>query len=226
LKAAKRAGQGDHKVITRRNAFLLAAVLLAAGIGGSLTLRAENPTGAPPSAPAPAPQAGHLFGIVTDKNDKGLTVKSDDPTAVTHFPRPEQNQAVGKVWPTIFPDHLVEVAYNMVDGKPVLTGLKLASPTKGSGTETGILMDRKAEGPKIYVDVKVGKNPTMRFVPNWDNSIKAYRKDTVGAMAAANIGDKVEIGWIADPERVHLTGIRVVAKAPAANTPASKPAGS
>ena len=84
------------------------------------------------------------------------------------------------------------------------------------------------EGQWCWIEVKDGKNPTLRFVPYWDPKTKGQNKDVVDQIAAANIGDKVTVDWAADGERLHLTGVKVVAKAtPAPSStpsPMSKPA--
>lgn len=204
-------------MITRMRAFLLVVVFLATCICGSSMLTAEGPTRAA-SAPTSAPKAGHLFGIVTDKNAKTIVVKPNDSNSTMSFQQPEENKAVATVWKTIFPDHVVELKYDTIDGQMVVTNLRLNSPIAGTGKVTGTITD-KSQGMKTYVEVKSGNGPTARFVPMWDVSTKGYKKASVDAIAAANIGDKVEVTWIADPERVHMTALQVLTKA------TSKPVG-
>lgn len=209
--------------MTAKNLFVrvLAAVLLTGGVYAAATLAADDTSKTPASGPSAA-KAGHIVGIVTDKNEKTLVVKPDDPNGTMTFPRPE-NKAVAALWKTFFPDHVVDVNYDMVSGQPVMTGLKLVSPVSGSGKVTGILTEKNTSN-KTYVEVKAANAPTARFVPMWDPSAKGYKKASVDAITAANVGDKVEVSWIADFERVHMTALQVVTKAaaaPAATTPAA-----
>ena len=208
---------------------VLSAILLTGGVYGAIALAADAPKGTAdgPSAgqPASAPAPGKVVGIVIEKGAKDITVKPEGVKMPVLFHLPEQDAAITATLKTIFPDNLVAIDGKMGKGQPVVTGIKLIMPKGQSGTIAGTVMD-KGSGQKLYIDVKPADGYTQRYVPNWDPAAKGWLKDMVAAIAAANVGDKVEVQWTYPwAERIRIVGLKVTAKAGAPKGATSKPAG-
>jgi hypothetical protein len=113
---------------------------------------------------------------------------------------------------------LVKVAWQLEEAKRRIVSLEVIAPVEKSGTVTGTVV---AKG-ETWIDVtpdKVGdkQGPTERYWPRWIGGMPkdggGLDKDMLRAIAAAKVGDKVEIKWMYD-ERKRVVQLTVTVPAP------------
>jgi len=166
-----------------------------------------------PSRPGPSAK---VFGIVTARSDKDITIKTEGEDEAKRYllapaggaPSADLKTALKMVFPTNL------VVFQAQDGQePVLTGiLAMHSKTRqGMTTGTIVAVDSKATMPNF--DVKPsGRGHTERYVPRWDVKAKSMDKNLVQIINGLNVGDKVKISWTYD-ERKRAVQIVVTSKA-------------
>ena len=190
---------------------VVVGVILAVGCCGTQWLQAAE------KKPVRAAAAGDkVFGIVTAKTDKDITIKAEGEDEAKRYllapqggtPKADLQAALKMVFPT----NLV-VFQAQGDQDPVLTGIQaIHSKTRvGMATGTVVAMDSKAQMP--YFDLKPGgKGHTERYVARWDMAAKSADKKLVQMIAGLKVGDKLKVAWFYD-ERKCATQIQVTAKA-------------
>lgn len=175
-------------------------------------------------APTSAPQAGKVVGIVVAKNSKEITIKPEGASKPVRCIIPEKDEAIAAALKAIFPTNLVEMEGKIVNRRAVLTSIRVIIPPEGSGTVTGIVVEKQTKGPNVYIDVKPSNGGyTERYMPDWENG--GWKKDIVAAIAGANVGNKVDISWTyPGAERKRVVGLKIVPRNATPHGPASKPA--
>ncbi|MCY2931598.1 MAG: hypothetical protein NTV86_19325 [Planctomycetota bacterium] len=144
-----------------------------------------------------------MVGIVVAKNSKEITIKPEGASKPVRCIIPEKDEAIAAALKAIFPTNLVEMEGKIVNRRAVLTSIRVIIPPEGSGTVTGIVVER--------------------YMPDWENG--GWKKDIVAAIAGANVGNKVDISWTyPGAERKRVVGLKIVPRNATPHGPASKPA--
>ncbi len=190
---------------------VVVGVIVAVGFRGTQSLQAAE------KKPLPAAAAGDkVFGIVTAKTDKDITIKAEGEDEAKRYRLAPQGGApkadLQAALKMVFPTNLV-VFQAQGDQDPLLTGIQAMHSKTRVGTATGtiVAVDSKAQMP--YFDLKPsGKGHTERYVARWDMAAKSVDKRLVQIIAGLNAGDKIKVAWFYD-ERKRATQIQVLGKA-------------
>jgi hypothetical protein len=176
---------------------------------------------------APEPKGGKVVGILTHfeynwtkanspKADTRLSLKAEGEKESVNYLLALPNKAVDPKLEValrkVFPSNTVSMEWEMRDGKKLVTKIAVLTPTSGQGVKRGIVMARDAGS----VDLK-GEDRgdlTVRYVVPWDAKAKAPNPGLVKALQGVNVGDRVAITWIANPERLWVTQVKIVSSAP------------
>lgn len=201
----------------------LTGSLLCLGFGGAAGQMTEGAK----TQPEPASKGGKVVGILTHfeynwtkangpKPDTRLSLKAEGEKESVDYllalPNesvdPKLEQALRKV----FPSNTASVQWEMRDGKRVVTKVEVLTPTKGQGVKRGTIVAREAG----FVDLKGDSRGdlTVRYVVPWDPKAKGPNPTLAAALQKLNIGDKVDVGWSANPERVWVNQVKLASPAP------------
>jgi hypothetical protein len=187
---------------------------------GTLLTACLSPAHAADNKPPQAAKPGEkIFGIVTAKSDKSITIKIEGEDEAKSYSLSNKGGApkadVQAALKMVFPTNLVVFQFQG-DQDRLLTGIQAMHSKTRTGTTAGtvVAVDPKAGMP--FIDVKpAGKGHTERYVARWDPATKSCDKKLVQIIGGMNPGDKVKIGWYYD-ERKRAVQIQVVGKAKAA----------
>ena len=202
---------------------VLSVAALSVGVWGVRVLQAE-----PPKTPAIAPASGKVTGIVTDKKDNEIMVKAEGEAEAKPYllaaPGATQSATVQAGMKSVFASNLVVLEWKMQQDQMVLTAIHSIMPKERVGMVTGIVVACDPGGLKgvAYIDVKPAQGPTERYWPGFSPAAKGFDPETVKAIAAVKVGDKVSVAWYTD-ERKRVKKVTVVAPAPAKPAESPKP---
>lgn len=220
------------RISTRAFRVVMIGVLLWLGLGSVTDL-----LGAPPtrrgSAPMTAAEGGELVGILTHfeynwtkingpQPDTRLSLKAEGEADPVDYLLALPNEAVDPNLELslrkVYPSNTVAMKWEMRDGKRLVTKIAVLTPTSGQGTMPGIVTARD----KGYLDLKSGGRPplTVRYVVPWDARANGPTPAVADSLERLAVGDKVIVTWSANPERLWVHQVTLVARAPV-----SKPAG-
>ena len=172
-------------------------------------------------------EGGKLTGIITHfeynwtkvhgpKPDLRLSLKaegeSDSVDYVLALPDQKVDPKLEVALQKVFPSNTATLQWEMRDGKRLVTKVAIISATSGQGNIVGTVMAR-GDG---YLDVKgvARQAVTARYV------IARPTPALSSAVKDLNVGDKIKLTWIANPERMFFTQVQLISRAPA-----TKPAG-
>jgi hypothetical protein len=198
--------------MTSRFVSALAGAVLAVYVCGTPSSQAAEKK----SARAGASQGDKVFGIVTGKTDKDITIKAEGEDEAKHYllatpgsaPKADLQAALKMVFPT----NLV-MFQTQGEQDPVLTGIQAIHSKTRSGMVTGTVVAVDADPKWPTFDVKPGsQGHTERYVARWDMAAKSVDKKLAQIIAGLNVGDKVKVAWSYD-ERKRATQIQVIGKA-------------
>ena len=197
--------------VARSFASIVAGMVLVCGFC-AICLSAQ-----PAEKKADRPNAGDkLFGIVTAKTEKDITIKAEGETEAKRYLLAPQGGApqadLQAALKMVFPTNLV-MFRSQGEQAPVLTGIQaIHSKTRfGMSMGTVVAVDANPQWPTF--DVKPsGRGPTERYVAVWNPATKSVDQRLTQAITGLNVGDKVKVAWSYD-ERKRATQIRVTAKA-------------
>lgn len=175
------------------------------------------------TAPSEAPAKGTTVGILVAKGDAWMQVKGEtDKEAIRYIPfwrggmpadggGPDKEiVAAIKKLPV---SNLVEVAWEVQEKSRRIVSVKIIAPEKKEGTVDGVVT---AKGEN-WIDVKPKDGPTERYMARWIGGMPkdggGMDKAMVAAIAAAKLGDTVQVKWLFD-ERKRAVSLTVTAPAP------------
>jgi len=191
---------------------VLAGAVLAIGFCAVPSLQAAERK---PSQ-AGASQGGRVFGIVTAKTDKDITIKAEGEDEAKRYLLAPQGGApkadLQAALKMVFSTNLV-MFQAQGEQDPVLTGIQaLHSKTRfGMAMGTVVAVDADPKWPTF--DVKPGsQGHTERYVAVWNPATKSVDQRLAQIITGLNVGDKVKVAWSYD-ERKRATQIQVTAKA-------------
>lgn len=201
----------------------LACVLLCLGVENATALRAQDLK----TERGTAAEGGKVVGILTHfeynwtklhgpKPDTRLSLKAEGEKESVDYLLALPNEAVSPklelALRKVFPSNTVSMQWEMRNGKRLVTQVAMLTPTSGQGVKRGTVMalgtgslDLKGEGRG---DV------TVRYVAPWDPKAKGPNPALVGALQRLNVGDRVAVTWIANPERLWLLQVKLVSPSP------------
>jgi len=113
----------------------------------------------------------------------------------------------------VFPSNTVSMQWEKRKDKRLVTKIAVLTPTSGRGVKRGIVVARDAG----YVDLK-GERPkdlTVRYIVPWDAKAKGPNPALANALKRLQVGDRVVVSWIANPERLWVTQVKRLSPAPA-----------
>lgn len=180
------------------------------GFCGELSLRAAEKSASKPKA------GSKVFGIVTAKTDKDITIKAEGEDEAKRYllapqggtPKADVQAALKMVFPT----NLV-VFQAQGDQDPVLTRIQAIHSKARTGTATGTVVAVDANPKWPTFDLKPsGRGHTERYVARWDMAAKSVDQKLAKIIAGLSVGDKLKVAWFYD-ERKRATQIQVTAKA-------------
>ena len=189
----------------------IVGAILAVGFCGTQSLQAAE------KKPVRAAEAGgKVFGIVTAKTDKDITIKTEGEEEAKRYLLASQGGApkadLRAALKMVFPTNLV-VFQAQGDQDPVLTGIQALHSRTRTGMVMGTVVAVDADPKWPTFDLKPGgKGHTERYVARWDMAAKSVDKKLAQIIAGLNVGDKLKVAWFYD-ERKHATQIQVTAKA-------------
>jgi hypothetical protein len=108
--------------------------------------------------------------------------------------------------------------WEMRNGKRLVTKIAVLTPAGGRGVIRGIVM--ACDGGSLDLKAENRGSITVRYVVPWDVKAKGPNPVMASELQRLNVGDKVMVAWIANPERMWVNQVKLVSRAPA-----SKPAG-
>jgi hypothetical protein len=202
-----------------------------AAVTGLSAQAPKTPANPPANPPAKTSEGdgkgdGKVVGILTHfeynwtkahgpKPDTRLSLKAEGETESVDYLLALPNEAVDPkleaILKKVFPSNTATVQWEMRNGKRLVTNVKVLTPTGGQGVKRGTVIARDAG----YVDVK-GENRgdlTIRYVVPYDVKAKAPKPALSAAIQRLNVGDRVAVTWIANPERVWASQVKVVSAA-------------
>jgi hypothetical protein len=190
----------------------LAGAVLAIYVCGVPSLQAAEKK----SARAGAAQGDKVFGIVTGKTDKDITIKAEGEDEAKRYLLAPQGGApktdLQAALKMAFPTNLV-MFQSQGEKDPVLTGIQAIHSTTRVGAVAGTIVAVDAKAQMAHFDVKPsGGGHTERYVPRWDMAAKSVDKKLAQIITGLSVGDKVKVAWSYD-ERKRATQIQVIAKA-------------
>ena len=165
---------------------------------------------------AGAAQGGKVFGIVTAKTDKDITIKAEGEDEAKRYLLAPQGGApkadLQAALKTVFPTNLV-MFQSQGEQDPVLTGIQAIHSKTESGTVTGTVVAVDANPKWPVFDVRpASRGHTERYVAAWNPATKSCDQRLVQIIAGLSVGDKVKVAWSYD-ERKRAIQIQVVGKA-------------
>ena len=190
----------------------LAGLVVAVAFCGTQSLQAAEKK----PARAGASQSDKVFGIVTAKTDKDITIKAEGENEAKRYLLAPQGgtpkadlQAALKI---VFSTNLV-VFQAQGDQDPVLTGIQAIHSKTRFGKSTGTVVAVDADPKWPTFDVKPsGRGPAERYVTAWNQATKTVDQRLAQIITGLNVGDKVKVAWFYD-ERKRATQIQVTTKA-------------
>ena len=188
----------------------LCGTALAVTFCGTPVLRAAE------KKAARAKVGAKVFGIVTAKTDKDITIKAEGETeAKLYLLAPQGGAPKADVQATlkmVFPTNLVVFQFQG-EQDPVLTGIQAIHSKTRVGTVTGTVVAVDANPKWPTVDLKPsGRGHTERYVAVWNPATKSVDQKLAKIIAGLNVGDKVKVAWFYD-ERKRATQVQVTGKA-------------
>jgi hypothetical protein len=191
---------------------VVAGAILAVGLFGTPSLQAAEKK----PVRAGAAQGGKVFGIVTAKTDKDITIKAEGEDEAKRYLLAPQggapNADLQAALKTVFPTNLV-MFQSQGDQDPVLTGIQAIHSRTRFGTVTGTVVAVDANPKWPVFDVRpASRGHTERYVAAWNPATKSCDPRLVQIIAGLNVGDKVKVAWSYD-ERKRATQIQVVSRA-------------
>jgi hypothetical protein len=196
----------------------LAPIILVGGLAGVVALPALGQE----KAPRAAAKGGKMFGIVTAKTDKDITVKAEgqQEPQVYRYASPSGGGTSAELKAAlkmVFVSNLVVLQAKGED-EPVLTSIQAIHSKARSGVTSGTVVAVEPAGagnnrnmPSLDVKPNV-RGPTERYVTRWDPATKGWDKSLLQILAGLKVGDKVKIAWSYD-ERKRAVQIRVTGQA-------------
>jgi hypothetical protein len=168
-----------------------------------------------PARPA-ASQGEKVFGIVTAKTDKDITIKAEGEDEAKRYLLAPQGGApkadVQAALKMVFVTNLV-VFQSQGEESPVLTGIQAIHSKTRVGTTGGTVVAVDANPKWPVFDLKPGgRGHTERYVAVWNPATKSVDQKLAKIIAGLNVGDKVKVNWFYD-ERKRAVQIQVTAKA-------------
>ncbi len=192
-------------------ASVLIGVILSVGFCGTQSLQAAE------KKPARAAAAGDkVFGIVTAKTDKDITIKAEGENEAKRYllaprgsaPRADLQVALKMVFPT----NLVEFKFQGEEDR-VVTGIQAIHSKTRTGTATGTVIAVDADPKWPTFDLKPsGRGHTERYVAVWNPATKSVDQKVAKIISGLNVGDKLRVAWYYD-ERKRAAQIQVTSKA-------------
>jgi hypothetical protein len=191
---------------------VVGGAILAVGLCGTPTLEAAEKK----PVRAGAAQGGKVFGIVTAKTDKDITIKAEGEDEAKRYLLAPQggvpSDSLQAALKAVFPTNLV-VFQSQGEQDPVLAGIQAIHSRTRFGTATGTVVAVDANPKWPVFDVKPGgRGHTERYVAAWNPATKSCDQRLVRIIAGLNVGDKVKVAWFYD-ERKRATQIQVVSRA-------------
>ena len=168
------------------------------------------------SARAGAAQGGKVFGIVTARTDKDITIKAEGENEAKRYllapkggaPKADLQAALKLVFPT----NLVTFQ-SQGEQEAVLTGIQAIHSKTRFGTVAGTVVAVDANPKWPVFDVKpASRGHTERYVAAWNPATKSCDPRLVQIIAGLSVGDKVKVAWSYD-ERKRAMQIQVIGKA-------------
>lgn len=205
---------------TRVAPLTLVGAALCLGVGSVPDLRADGPVA------QPATEGGTAVGILTHfeynwtkvngpKADTRVSLKAEGEAKAVDYVLALPGDPVAPGLETslrkVFPSNTVSLQWETKNDKRLVTKITVLTPTSGRGVKTGTVVARDAG----YVDLK-GENRgdhTTRYVVPWDAKAKAPNPALSAAVQGLNVGDRVALGWNANPERLWVSQVQVVSRA-------------
>lgn len=191
---------------------ILAGLILLTGVCVLPSLQAAEKK----PSPAGAAQGGRVFGVVTAKTDKDITIKAEGETESKRYllapggeaPKGDFQAALKMV----FSNNLVMFQFQG-EQNPVLTGIQAIHSKTRVGMTAGTVVAVDADPKWPVFDVKPsGQGHTERYVARWDPATKSVDQKLSQIIAGLTVGDKVKVAWFYD-ERKRATQIQVTGKA-------------
>ncbi len=191
---------------------ILSGALLASGL--CVTLPVAH--AAEKKAAHPGPDAKVVFGIVTAKTDKDITIKAEGEKDARRYllaPKGGTPKAdVQTALKIVFPTNLVMFQFQG-EQDPVLAGIQALHSKARVGMAAGTVVAVDADPKWPTFDLKPsGRGHTERYVAVWNPATKSVDQRLVQIIAGLNVGDKLKVAWFYD-ERKRATQIQVTAKA-------------
>ncbi len=172
-----------------------------------------------PKPPAP-PTKGTTIGILTAKGEHWIEVKAKDGTA-RYFPLwraataaapAGPDQAMLKTLKELRLANLVEVIWELQEERRRIVTVRLLAPAAQDGTVTGVVTAKTQE----WIEVTPADGPAERYTPRWIAGAEQggnLEKAIMQAIAAAQVGDTVQITWKYD-ERKRIISLKFVMTEP------------
>jgi hypothetical protein len=184
-----------------RKVSVLALVTLVCALCYAIALWAQE---------KPAPTGGTVIGILTAKGETWIEVKAEgEKEAVRYVPfwhggTPNQgggfDRQMIEIIKKIPVSNLVKLTWQMQEHRRIVS-LETIVPKEKSGTVVGRVVAKS----EAWVDVKPEGGPTERYLPRWSggapNAGGSLNRDTLRAIAALTIGQKVRIQWTYDERK-------------------------
>lgn len=212
-------------IVTRIAPTVLASFVLFLGTATFTDLLAEGQETKPGTASEP--EGGKVVGILTHfeynwtkvntpKPDTRLSLKAEGEKESVNYLLALSDKAVDPKLEValrkVFPSNTVSMEWELRNGKKLVTKIAVLTPTSGQGVKLGTVMARDAGS----IDLK-GENRedlTVRYVVPWDAKAKGPNPGLVKALQGLNVGDRVAVTWIANPERLWVSQVKLVSSAP------------
>jgi hypothetical protein len=166
---------------------------------------------------AARPGAGDkVYGIVTAKTDKDITIKAEGEDKAKRYLLAPQGGApkadLQAALKMVFGTNLV-VFQAQGDQDPVLIGIQAIHSKTRVGTVAGTVVAVDADPKWPTFDLKPsGRGHTERYVAVWNPATKGVDQKLAKIIAGLNVGDKLKVAWFYD-ERKRATQIQVASKA-------------
>jgi len=201
---------------------VLAASILAGGIWGGLSLRAEEPKAPRTGGTGSAAKSGSVTGILTDKTDKYIMVKPEGAKEPQRFLLAPPNggaadPAVQSALKMVFIPNLVTLQWQLQD-EPVVTAIHPIQPKTRMGTVLGTIVARECMDKSVYIEVKPAPEGFTerywpRFVGNSAPNLGGFDKEMIQKIGELSVGDRVKLTWVCD-ERKRATKVDILMRAP------------
>ncbi len=163
--------------------------------------------GSPPVAAAAdkaaAPQEGKVAGILIDKKDNWITVKTDgEEEPVKYLVGADADKKLVEALKTTFNASRVQLTYKTDGDSRQLVSIK-KQVRKVAGTVTGVVVKVYDE---FWVEVKPKDGPSDAYAPN---VVNYKNKDFMAKLKGLKKGDSVTIRFNTDFERHRILTLRI-----------------